>query len=641
MIRRILYFLPLLALLAAVHPGSAFTPTTGDLAGIIKDKQGKAIGNATVRVLAGPELGETRSDPQGRYRLANLDPGSYEILATKLGYVSVRKAAVVITANEATTLSFSLEWADPESGGAEILVEDRKRNRLPDATVELFSAGLQIERRTTDAIGSALFVGLVPGVYNAVIRRPGYRDGRTANLRVREKQVTAATVRLRRNRSQVGRLGGFVRDEEGAAIRGATLVLAGLTRGETRTNNQGQYQFNDLIPSGNYTLKVTASGFAPQDIGNIRVDVNQLASVNVTLLTNAPRKGSIAGLIRDSSGQPVPLASVKLTTGPEMGRRVTAGPDGIYTIQDLAPFSSYALVVEKPGYAAQGVAGVSVVAGRTTAVNVTLETRTEPPGEIEGIVREQGSGAPLEEVIVTVLGGPSAGLATQTDGAGHFSLDEVRPGENYILGFVRDGFVSRTESLIVVRSGSSTEVNVELVRRQVTTGTLQGLIEGDRVGPLSGARVTLFAGPSSPLQTTSDADGKYVFRNLRAGTGYSLRVQKQGWVTQERTRLTVRENQTTSAGFLLVRTSESGGLAGRVVDLLGRRVENARVRIVDGPSRPDDLRTDAAGEFLFPSLGRGTYVIEITANGFLTQQRSGIIVSPQSTTQVLIVLRQF
>src|SRR5687768_6583550 len=106
MTRRIFLILPLLVLMAGLHPAMSFTATTGDLAGIVKDKQGKAVGNAVVRVLAGPELGEARADAQGRYRLANLDPGSYEIVAIKPGYVSVRKTAVAITANAATTLNF-------------------------------------------------------------------------------------------------------------------------------------------------------------------------------------------------------------------------------------------------------------------------------------------------------------------------------------------------------------------------------------------------------------------------------------------------------------------------------------------------------------------------------------------------------
>jgi hypothetical protein len=77
---------------------------------------------------------------------------------------------------------------------------------------------------------------------------------------------------------------GQVTDPSGAAVVGATVLLTvpGGASMDTKTDNQGFYQFKDLAP-GTYEVKVVAGGFAIFTKGDVAVAAGQIARVNVVL----------------------------------------------------------------------------------------------------------------------------------------------------------------------------------------------------------------------------------------------------------------------------------------------------------------------------------------------------------------------
>ena len=82
-----------------------------------------------------------------------------------------------------------------------------------------------------------------------------------------------------------GSITGTVRDPSGAAIAGATVVVASPERGITRemaTNSTGDYNQSGL-PAGNYDITVTASGFKKYQARAVKLDVAEKARVDVNL----------------------------------------------------------------------------------------------------------------------------------------------------------------------------------------------------------------------------------------------------------------------------------------------------------------------------------------------------------------------
>src|SRR5690242_5471777 len=82
-----------------------------------------------------------------------------------------------------------------------------------------------------------------------------------------------------------GDLTGSILDPAGAGIPNAKVEAVNDATGVTATTNtkqSGEYRFSNLQP-GTYTINVTASAFAAGQLRNVRVNLNQIATANVTL----------------------------------------------------------------------------------------------------------------------------------------------------------------------------------------------------------------------------------------------------------------------------------------------------------------------------------------------------------------------
>jgi hypothetical protein len=85
--------------------------------------------------------------------------------------------------------------------------------------------------------------------------------------------------------STAGALSGTVADPTGAVIPGATLTLSQPSTGFTRTTTaagNGAYSFPDLI-AGQYTLKVSAKGFADEIYNGVTAQTGRVLNLNVQM----------------------------------------------------------------------------------------------------------------------------------------------------------------------------------------------------------------------------------------------------------------------------------------------------------------------------------------------------------------------
>src|ERR1051325_5717647 len=85
-----------------------------------------------------------------------------------------------------------------------------------------------------------------------------------------------------------GAVTGTVLDPDGSAVVGATVSLKDKSRGldfTAQTTGAGSYQFTN-VPTGTYTMTVTATGFA-ESTGQVLVSLNQTVTANVDLTITA------------------------------------------------------------------------------------------------------------------------------------------------------------------------------------------------------------------------------------------------------------------------------------------------------------------------------------------------------------------
>ncbi len=100
-----------------------------------------------------------------------------------------------------------------------------------------------------------------------------------------------------------GSLQGVVLDQNKAAVAGAAVKIinkaTGITR-ETTTNDEGYYRVTNLVPGAQYSVEVTAQGFAPAAINNIAVRLATENSADVQLTI-----GEVGGTVIVTDSQPL------------------------------------------------------------------------------------------------------------------------------------------------------------------------------------------------------------------------------------------------------------------------------------------------------------------------------------------------
>ncbi|HVB34456.1 MAG TPA: carboxypeptidase regulatory-like domain-containing protein [Patescibacteria group bacterium] len=110
-------------------------------------------------------------------------------------------------------------------------------------------------------------------------------------LRITIGVVVAVTVfstgplRVRAQGDTTSAIVGQVKDPSGAAVAGATVTITNRENGLRRTaktNEEGRFDFPQLEPD-NYSVRVEAPGFEPQESGNVFAGLGQKQTVNFTL----------------------------------------------------------------------------------------------------------------------------------------------------------------------------------------------------------------------------------------------------------------------------------------------------------------------------------------------------------------------
>jgi hypothetical protein len=82
-----------------------------------------------------------------------------------------------------------------------------------------------------------------------------------------------------------GSITGIVRDASGSVVTNAHIEIintATNVKSEFNTNKDGTYEALGLIP-GEYRVRATAQGFSTQVTNSVRVDVQSIAKVDITL----------------------------------------------------------------------------------------------------------------------------------------------------------------------------------------------------------------------------------------------------------------------------------------------------------------------------------------------------------------------
>jgi hypothetical protein len=274
-------------------------------------------------------------DFEGRYRVENLSPGSYSVVATLAD--SARRAEGQITV-EPGVQEVQL---DLQFGGGLTLSGRALQGERAVAGATLYAEAIEFRHSgwtQTDDQGAFSLEGLEPGRYRLNLRN--WESGLAHN-----EELELATSREIELRVPLASVGGRVRDAtDRQALPGVTLVLESTAEAEPGafpthtavTDSTGRFQLTN-IADGNWRLAAEKRGYAavsqPVEVRNGRsvgdVELTMDATEGLTLEVRSPSGGipnEVRVAVLDPSG--AALVSGNYSTG-ENGRvRLSSVPPG-------------------------------------------------------------------------------------------------------------------------------------------------------------------------------------------------------------------------------------------------------------------------------------------------------------------------
>ncbi len=440
-------------------------------------EDGRALADAEVALFepdGGSLRARTRVAADGTFRLAGLEPGTFDIACRLDGRQPRRVPAPELVAGQESELALELELGFPVT--VQVL-EHPSGAPLAEAAVELMPGeqstivwlrpddlAFRSLRGVTGPDGRAELGGGARGVYQYVVRAPGH----AAALGEALLEPDAATLRISVQRG--GIVHGSVRHAGGAPAEGARVFLNSVEyevklvfrQNGLAADRDGRYRLEGVPPGIYYAVALLPDGsgvfhFDPEDenpraLGRLVVE----DATEVPLDFRLPTPGHVRGRVLDPDGAPIAGARVHVSWG------------------DFKP----------------GRAGFFAIA------------------DVEGVKQ-------------------SIHHSTRSDEAGVFELANLRLSHEPLeLNVSATGFVEG-ELELDMPEGARLEPVVTLRALGATIGGRLTDLHGD---PIAGQSVGCFESDGKRLgaffQTKSGADGRYELRVAATGGGGALhRVQ--------------------------------------------------------------------------------------------------------------------
>ncbi len=233
---------------------------------------------------------------------------------------------------------------------------------------------------------------------------------------------------------------------------------------------------------------------------------------------------------------------------------------------------------------------------------------------------------------VRTTAGPAVGRSVQSAANGAYTLSNL-PAGNYTLLASANGFADEQRA-VTVSAAASQRVDFTLRTVTGTGGVIEGTVtqRGTSTG-VSGARVTASDAFRTFVQTT-DSSGFYRFTALSASV-YRVEVSRLGYLTQQRSGLTVRDGRTLMANFALsVRGADLARIEGRITTDTGRSLRDAQITLLRDGATVISTRSSSSGAYALSNLVPDTYALRITASGFQS------VLTPEFDVAAGVRLRQ-
>ncbi len=225
------------------------------------------------------------------------------------------------------------------------------------------------------------------------------------------------------------------------------------------------------------------------------------------------------------------------------------------------------------------------------------------PGEIKGGVRDQRTGNPVPNALVSINGVSILSLADGT-----YSLSV--PAGQYDLSCTKPGYQPRAIPAVTISAGQVLELDITL------SVSLYGMVF-DRLtqNPISNVKIQ-----TSDNQTfQNNILGAYTLGSLAPGT-YEITFSHQDYLPLTLKGVTIKAGESTLLDVML-----SSPLSGTVTDLSSGKILSS-VMVTTGLGQT--TQTDNRGHYAFKTLNPGVYDITLTKTGYKSVTIPLVIIRP-------------
>lgn len=352
---------------------------------------------------------------------------------------------------------------------------------------------------TTNASGQAIFSNMIDGTYNWSSAAKSPYQAKSGSVTVNGANVNQQITLT----SQVT-VTFIAKDDAGTALSGATVKVAGTSKGTT--NSSGQLAVTMQSQSAAYACTVELSGYQTWS-GNVTVGLsNQTVNASLQYLV------TFTATVKENttSGVNVGSATVKLVNSSLGTFTGTTNSSGVATISNVKP-GSYTYTISKSGYKdTTGSVTVSRSSHSQSATYALLRYYTF-------VVNVKRAGVNRNGVTVK-LDGTSKGT---TNSSGNITMSDVLYGSHTIAIDAGTYWKAFNQSYTI---SSTSTINIALTALYTAQFTIS-----DANGPISGAKITLTGIATGTL--TTNTSGIASKTEIVAGT-LSYSVSAAGYTTK-------------------------------------------------------------------------------------------------------------
>ncbi|MBN2431036.1 MAG: carboxypeptidase regulatory-like domain-containing protein [Acidobacteria bacterium] len=392
------------------------------------------------------------------------------------------------------------------------------------------------------------------------------------------------------------------------------------------TDHNGFFIFRDLPPR-QYTL------FCGELREILPVAPGEMLVRDVVL----PGSGLVSGEVRDADGQIIFPASVYVLS--RRSRFISqTNESGRFELRGMPP-GSYHLSARADGYTASTISEITLAdMEEKTGLLLTLD----PGATIVGTVRDEAR-QPVAGIRISTPRDPER-LGTQmglSDEQGYFMIEGVPPGRTR-LEIWTEGSQPRPGPEVDVSLHQENLVEIILTEGRQILGFVcmdKGLAIPDDLQALA-RHMESRRSRTSPFNVAVDPEGQFRFVMLEPGEyQVQLLTQSEDFILPEPVNVDLTKDDTAEVLFDLRRGAVLTGTisAGRAMDFSQSSVR-LDVTTPDQDRYSRSIRSDSSGRFTFSGLEAGIGRLNVFLEGYIPQDREGIILDTGSTTHVDIQL---